>query len=113
MSQDPVIIIENPEAHIHPRGQAVLMQLIAQAVACGIQIIIETHSDHIINGLMVAVHNKIVKPEDVALYYIQSDEDEHTSDLHSIQVEEDGRISNAPDGFFDQIDIDLQTIVGF
>ena len=108
-----LIIIENPEAHIHPKGQAVLMQLIAQAVSCGIQIVIETHSDHIINGLMVAIHNQILKSENVALYYIQSNEDEHASDLCPIHVEEDGRISDAPNGFFDQIDIDLQTIVGF
>lgn len=108
-----LIIIENPEAHIHPKGQSVLMQLVAQAVACGVQVIIETHSDHIINGLMVAVHNRILTSKDVALYYLQSEDENHVSDICSITVKEDGRISDAPQGFFDQIDIDMQTIVGF
>lgn len=108
-----LIVIENPEAHIHPKGQSVLMQLVAQAVACGIQVIIETHSDHIINGLMVAVHKNILASKDIALYYLQSEDEDHVSNLWPIKVKEDGRVANAPQGFFDQIDIDLQTIVGF
>lgn len=55
-SKGALIIIENPEAHIHPKGQAVLMELIAKAVKNGVQIIIESHSDHIINGSLVAVN---------------------------------------------------------
>lgn len=50
-----LIIIENPESHVHPRGQAELGKLIALAAINNIQIIIETHSDHIINGIRVAV----------------------------------------------------------
>lgn len=44
------MIIENPEAHIHPRGQAEMGRLIALAAAAGMQLFVETHSDHIVNG---------------------------------------------------------------
>ncbi len=48
-----LIIIENPEAHLHPKGISKLIELICIATQAGIQIIIETHSDHIINGILV------------------------------------------------------------
>jgi len=47
------LLIENPGAHLHPQGQAQLGRLIAQATAYGIQIVIETHSDHVVNGIRV------------------------------------------------------------
>ena len=47
-NKDAIVLIENPEAHLHPKGQAVLMELISKAVACGVQIVMESHSDHII-----------------------------------------------------------------
>lgn len=46
--KDSLILIENPEAHIHPKGQAILMELMAKAVDAGVQVVIETHSDHIV-----------------------------------------------------------------
>ena len=47
------MLIENPEAHIHPYGISKLAELICIAAEAGIQIIIESHSDHIINGILV------------------------------------------------------------
>lgn len=46
-----MIIMENPEAHVHPAGQRILGELIARAGQGGVQIIAETHSDYIINGV--------------------------------------------------------------
>ena len=57
-----LIVIENPETHLHPKGQANLAKLIALVAEQGVQIIIETHSDHIINGLRVATKQKFIKP---------------------------------------------------
>ena len=106
-----LIIIENPEAHIHPRAQAVLMDLVAKCAKEGIQVILETHSDHIINGAMVAVHDGF-PANDIAVYYIDRAVDEHASVMERLDVQQDGRILHAPAGFFDQIDIDLERIIG-
>ena len=53
-----LVIIENPEAHLHPRGQVKMGELLCQASAAGIQILIETHSDHVLNGIRLAVHGR-------------------------------------------------------
>jgi len=108
-----LIIIENPEAHIHPRGQAIIMQLVTQAVKYGVQVIIETHSDHIINGSLVSVQNHTITNEDLSIYYFERDENRHTAISHSLEITETGRIKRPPHGFFDQIDIDLKTLTGF
>ncbi|MCD8290261.1 MAG: DUF3696 domain-containing protein [Prevotella sp.] len=111
--KDSIIIIENPEAHIHPKGQAELMKLISMAVANGIQVIIETHSDHIINGSLVAVNKGLIIPEMLSIYFFDRDEHTHTAISHHLDISQSGHIRRPPQGFFDQIDIDLKTIMGF
>ena len=57
-----LVILENPEAHLHPGGQAALAKLIAKVASEGIQVIVETHSDHIINGILLACKAYQKKP---------------------------------------------------
>lgn len=108
-----LILIENPEAHIHPRAQAELMKLIMKAVKAGIQIIIETHSDHIMNGALVSIAKESDNLKLVKSYYFERDDASHTSIPRMLNILNDGRILNPPKGFFDQIDIDMRTIMGF
>ena len=61
--QDDLVIIENPEAHLHPGGQTKLAELAATAAAAGAQVILETHSDHILDGIRLAVRNTVIGPE--------------------------------------------------
>ncbi len=110
--KDSLIIIENPESHIHPGGQAALMQLISKAVANGVQVVIETHSDHIVNGALVAVKQKMISPEQLSVYYFDRDEEKHTAIAHHLDVSPTGRIKNPPKGFFDQMRMDLRVLVG-
>jgi predicted ATPase len=99
-----LLLLENPEAHIHPRGQMSIGRLLALASLGSVQIIVETHSDHILNGLRLAVHGGQVTPEDVALHYFQRQVEAHSN--HSIVtspgIDRDGRLDQWPDGFFDQ-----------
>ena len=108
-----ILLIDNPEAHIHPRAQADLMKLLMRAAKAGIQIVIETHSDHIMNGALVAIANEPELLPLVKAYYFERDDNQHTSNPCKLEILEDGRIANPPKGFFDQIDIDMRTIMGF
>ncbi|MGB3402079.1 MAG: DUF3696 domain-containing protein [Microcoleaceae cyanobacterium] len=101
-----LILIENPEAHLHPKGQAKMGELLALAASCGIQIIIETHSDHVLNGIRLAVHDGKLSPNDVQLHYFQRIEKDGIamSEVVSPSIDRNGRIDQWPDGFFDEWD---------
>jgi predicted ATPase len=113
--KDSLIIIENPEAHLHPYGQAKLAELMCLAASNGVQIIAETHSDHIINGTLVAVKNQKINAEDVKIWYFDRKEDDGLQGVRAtdIPVSADGRITYPPKGFFDQISKDRKTLMGF
>lgn len=107
-----LIIIENPEAHLHPSGQAKLMELFTLAAEAGIQILLETHSDHILNGALVAVKQGRIKPENTAVHYFARQEGAHTAFAEEITISEYGSIDYQPDGFFDQIEKDMDVLLG-
>ena len=106
--EDSLILIENPEAHIHPHGQSALMRLIGLAAKCGIQVLIETHSDHIINGALVSAKT-VLGRENLSVIYFTKDERLNAVANH-LEIEPQGRIINAPDGFCDQMEIDMDTL---
>ena len=108
-----IVILENPEAHLHPRGQAEIGKLIAETVARGVQVFVETHSDHVINGIRVAVKKCIVKPEDVNIAFFErsphnvvaddgATRDEIYSEVRNIKVGADGSLSEYPTDFMDE-----------
>jgi predicted ATPase len=99
-----IIIIENPESHIHPRGQAELGKLIALAANAGSQLFIETHSDHILNGIRVAAkEQKISKDQVNILYFEKKTTDlEQYSEVIPIKVDKNGELSDYPKGFMDE-----------
>jgi predicted ATPase len=117
-SPGSLLIIENPEAHLHPRGQSKLAELIALAAQAGIQIILETHSDHIINGILVACkkfenNEKGVDKNLVKIYHFTRDEEKHCAIPNPINILQDGKIDTQPEGFFDQTENDLNYLLGF
>jgi len=64
-----IVIIENPEIHLHPKSQAMLGEFFAFIASKGIQIIIETHNDHILNRIRYEVFKKNLASQDVIVYY--------------------------------------------
>ncbi|QIZ70135.1 AAA family ATPase [Oxynema aestuarii] len=110
---DTLILLENPEAHLHPKGQAKMGELLALAASCGIQIVVETHSDHILNGIRLAVHSKKLDPNHVQLHYFQREEMRGESNIEVIspRIDRNGRIDNWPDGFFDEWDKSLEALL--
>lgn len=107
-----IIIMENPEAHIHPAGQRMLGELIARAGEGGVQIIAETHSDHIINGIRLAVKNKTISGSKVQLtYFYKDDSDNYKHKFAHPKILDDGRLDIWPDGFFDEWDKVLYELI--
>ncbi len=101
---DKVIIIENPESHIHPRGQSELGKLIALSAASGAQLFVETHSDHIINGIRVAVKQGLIDKNAVNISYFTkiTKRDEQYTEITDIRVDEQGELSEYPKDFMDE-----------
>ena len=107
-----LVIVENPEAHLHPRGQVKIGELLARAAAAGIQVLLETHSDHVLNGIRIAVHRRQVPHASVALYHSAWQPGAKSPTLTSLQIGADGRLNDWPDGFFDEIDKSLDQLLG-
>ncbi|WHO37633.1 DUF3696 domain-containing protein [Sphingobium sp. AP49] len=101
-----VFIVDSPEAHLHPRAQSVMGRLLARFAAAGIQIIVESHSDHLLSGIRLAVREELLQSEEVAVHFFTScgtSGDEQTR----IAIGEDGSVADWPAGFFDQAINDL------
>lgn len=105
-----LILVENPEAHIHPAAQAELMRLMTRAAEHGVQIILETHSDHIVNGALVAHKVGVLKAENLKIYYFDRNSDSLNAEAIPLKIGLNGRIKDAPKGFFDQMRIDMETL---
>ena len=102
-------LIENPEAHLHPRGQTRLAELSVRAARAGVQVFVETHSDHFMDGVRIAVRDGLIAPADAAIHYFERDGGRTV--VSSPKVDADGRLSHWPGGFFDQHDENLARLL--
>lgn len=103
------LLLENPEAHLHPKAQSVLGKFLAWiATYCGIQLFVETHSEHIVNSFRVLTAQDVIKPEHLNVLFF----DEHYEQYAvKIDVDEKGHIAEWPKYFFDQEERDLDIII--
>lgn len=108
-----LVIIENPEAHLHPRAQSQIGQFLAKAASSGVQIIVETHSDHLLNGIRKAAKQQLIHADDVAIYFFAGLDEEGLPKIESPRLNSDGSLTMWPDNFFDQFDKDLSAILGW
>ena len=105
------LIVENPEIHLHPRAQSRLMEFAAFLCERGLQIIMETHSDHIYNGMRKCIKRNTLGRDKIAIYYFELDDTMQTKIQH-ITFNEQGAEENHPYGMFDQFDDDLDELIG-
>ncbi len=106
-----LILIENPEVHLHPAAQQQLGALAARAAASGVQLIVETHSDHVLNGVRLAVKRGDIEPDAVAVHFFGASPPGGTVVPVSPGIDRDGRLDQWPEGFFDQLDLALAELL--
>jgi len=100
--KEQVIIIENPEIHLHPKAQAKLGKFLAFIASKGIQIIIETHNDHLINRFRYEVYKDNLKSDEIIIHY-----KENNSPFEQIEIDVNGKFrdkngeNSFPSGFYD------------
>ena len=108
-SPGALCLIENPEAHLHPRGQTRLAELAVRAAVSGVQVFVETHSDHFMDGVRIAVRDGLIAPESIAVHYFERSEGRTV--VSSPVLDADGRLSRWPAGFFDQHEENLARLL--
>lgn len=106
-----LVITENPEIHLHPEAQAELIDFMAQIAKTGTQIIIESHSDHLFNGIRRLIRKGGLELSDTAVYNFRQTEDA-LSYAEQVEFTPQGGISSYISGMFEQFDKDLDAILG-
>lgn len=104
-----ILVVDSPEAHLHPGAQSRIGQFLALLATTGVQIIVETHSDHVINGIRLAV-SKGTPCADVSFLRVFQSPQHGLAEIDQITVDQEGRLSHWPTGFFDQITSDLSQL---
>lgn len=110
VSKKNIVLIENPEAHLHPRGQTELAKLIFLCAKCGVQVIIETHGEHILDGIRLATKEDGEFAKNIQIHWFELDEDRNT-EVTSPVIDNNGKISEWPNGFFDQFEINTSQLL--
>ena len=110
--ENDFIIIENPEIHLHPKAQARLADFFCFVSKSNIQILIETHSDHIFNGVRRNIKSKMLSLGDISLNFFSFDGGNQLSRHHNITLNESGAVKTHHSGLFDQFSTDLDDLLG-
>jgi hypothetical protein len=104
------VILDSPEAHLHPRAQSRIGRFLAQMGSSGVQMLVETHSDHVLNGVRIAMRDGSIRPDQTAIYFFTGNPDARVIQL---SIDKHGTIHDLPDGFFDQAERDLGSLAGW
>lgn len=104
-TENGLLIVENPEAHLHPAGQSEMGRFLAQMAASGLQVILETHSDHVLNGIRLAIADVDLplRADDAIVHYFPDGDEE----VQALEFTPSGGLLDWPAGFFDQFRIDV------
>ncbi len=93
------VIVEEPESHLHPLAQSILAELFTGvAKERNVQVIAETHSEHLFRRLQTLVAQGQLKQSECSPYFVQRKDE--TAELLTLEVDEFGRIKNWPTKFF-------------
>lgn len=113
--KESIIIIENPEIHLHPKAQSKLCEFLYCVSCSGRQLFIETHSDHIFNGLRVGIADGSMAAENVAINFLALD-DQYKTQCNPLIIGAYGDVEGTNPSMnlidlFDQFDIDIERML--
>jgi len=108
-----ILLIENPEVHLHPAGQALMGQFLVNVARAGVQVILETHSDHVLNGVRRAVKAGQLVAEQAVIHFFRPRSAAEETQVFSLILDGSGNIDTWPEGFFDQFDKDMSYFAGW
>lgn len=109
--KDSLVLLENPEAHLHPKGQTEIGKFIALCADNGVNVVVETHSDHLFDGVRIYTKQHPEFAERFISYWFELDKKKSTQ-IDRITLEQDGKYKNdVPRGFFDQFEMDAETLL--
>lgn len=107
-----LVVLENPEAHLHPKAQSMIGELIARAVQNGAQVILETHSDHIINGIRVAIKEKRLDSHKLLInFFSEPSKDVSDPVITEIHADNEGKLSEWPQDFMSEWEDNLFKLI--
>jgi predicted ATPase len=106
-AKNSIMIVENPEAHLHPSAQSKIGRFLSKIANSGVKVIVETHSDHFLNGVQIATATEEINNENVAINYFSIDVNNEQPDIETISINKKGELSKWPSGFFDQSQTDF------
>lgn len=101
-AKDSILIVENPEAHLHPAAQSAIGMFLARMAHSGLRIIIETHSDHVISGIQRFVAANPEWHDSVIINHFSLDENSQNPKVVPIHFDEFANYMEWPEGFMDQ-----------
>ena len=111
LETESIVLIENPEAHLHPQGQAEMARLICLCVEAGAQVVVETHSDLLFDGVRIyARESENHFASKVATFWCQLDDNRNTQ-VDRCQIQENGRLDHWPEHMFDQFLLDSEKLL--
>ncbi len=109
--EESVIVLENPEIHLHPTAQAKLCEFLYFVSQNDRQLFIESHSDHVFNGFRAGIASSEMNADAINIQFISLNE-EHLSQTMRVKIGRMGRVENQKKDLFDQFDIDLNRMIG-
>jgi predicted ATPase len=106
-----LLVVDSPEAHLHPAAQSAMGGFLGRVAAAGVQVLVETHSDHILNGIRLAVvdNSHPLRRQDVAIHSLAITEAGPSAE--PIMIDGRGALSRHPPDFFDQAEKDIASII--
>lgn len=106
-SPGSMLIVENPEAHLHPSAQTAIGIFLASVASAGVQVLVETHSENVLNGVRLAALRDIIPHDDASFMFLSLREGPGQPILHPITMDKAAELTSWPPGFFDQQGADL------